>query len=403
MPPDPALPAGPLRLEESWGARNYASLQVVLSRGRGCEVWDVDGRRYLDFMGAYSASNLGHCHPRIVAALVEQAQTLDVISRAFFSDRLGALLQTSCRMLGFDKALPMNTGTEAIETALKAARKWAYEVKKVAPDQAEIICCTNNFHGRTLGAVSMSSNREARHGFGPFAPGFKTIAFNDAAALRAAITDRTAAFFVEPIQGEAGIIIPHPEYLQHCAAICQENDVLLITDEIQTGLGRAGHMLASHAYGVRPDATVIGKSLGGGVLPVSMMLGRRDVMDVFTPGTHGSTFGGFPIAAAVATEALRIIGDENLCSKAAETGATLKAALQSITSPHIASVRGLGLMLAVETEPKTLAAGDLVNRLLTQGILCKNVNEKVIRLAPPLTIDTGQIEEFINAFKNTVT
>ena len=389
--------------EANWGAQNYASLPVVLNKALGSEVWDVEGNRYLDFMGAYSASNLGHCHPRIVSALIRQAQTLDVISRAFYSDKLGALLEKSCRLFGFEKALPMNTGAEAVETAIKAARKWAYKVKGVLDDKAEIVCCTNNFHGRTLGAVSMSSCQKTRNGFGPFTPGFKVIPFNDVDALSNAINKHTAAFIVEPIQGEAGIIVPSQHYLEKCAAICRENRVLLITDEIQTGLGRGGHLLASMAFNVLPDATVIGKSLGGGMVPVSMMLGRKEIMDVFLPGDHGSTFGGYPIAATVAYEALSIIEDEQLCKLARDTGIYLKSTLESVESKHIKCVRGVGLMLAVECNPETLSAHQLVKRLLSRGILCKNVNEKVIRLAPPLAINHDQIQEFIDAFKDAIT
>ena len=391
-----------ITLEKRWCAQNYASFPVVLERGSGSELWDTDGNRYLDFMGAYSASNLGHCHPRILSVLTSQAQKLDVISRAFYSNKLGVLLETSCQLLGFDMALPMNTGTEAVETAIKAARKWAYDAKGVPVDQAEIICCANNFHGRTLGAASMSSNQQTRQSFGPYAPGFKIIPFDDTEALSEAIDHRTAAFFVEPIQGEAGIVIPKSDYLRKCAEICKRRGVLLVTDEIQTGLGRTGHMLSSNAFGVQPDATVIGKSLGGGVMPVSMMLGRKDLMEMFTPGAHGSTFGGFPIAAAVASEVFSIIQDENLCDKSRDTGSLLKCALRSVATADITSIRGLGLMLAVETNPLTLPARELVNRLMRRGILCKNVNERTVRLAPPLTIDSEKIDEFIKAFSYAV-
>lgn len=385
--------------ERQWGAPNYASLPVVLQRGRGAEVWDVEGNRYLDFMSAYSAANFGHCHPRIVRALTEQVNTLDIVSRAFHSDKLGAFLQKACETTGHQAALPMNTGAEAVETAMKAARKWGYERKGITPDQAEIICCANNFHGRTTGIISMSTSAQARGGFGPYLPGIKPIPFNDADALAAAITRNTAAFLVEPIQGEAGIIVPSADYLARCARICKAQNVLLIADEIQTGLGRAGHALACHGYDVQPDAVVIGKSLGGGAIPVSLFLARRDVMDVLTPGCHGSTFGGYPLAGAVGLEALSILEDEDLCQRALDTGGYLIERLRPYEGAKIKQVRGRGLMIGVELHGAAKASAQLVTHLRARGILCKNVDSNALRLAPPLNIPPELVEEFLHAFE----
>lgn len=389
-----------IQIESQWGAKNYASLPIVLERARCAEVWDTLGNRYLDFMGAYSAANLGHCHPRITSALINQALRLDVVSRAFYSDRLGLFLQKACKLLGQDLALPMNTGAEAVETALKVSRKWGYEVKGVEQNKAEIICCSNNFHGRTIGVISMSTSDQARQGYGPYLPGFKCIPFNDTAELERAITKNTVAFLVEPIQGEAGIIVPDADYLEKCARICRENNVLLVVDEIQTGLGRTGRLLESE--NAKADVTIIGKSLGGGVVPVSLVLSRKGILDVFKPGDHGSTFGGYPIAAAVASETLSIIEDEELCEKARQSGEYLIQKLQAIANETIKEVRGRGLMIGVEVNTQNGSAEALVQKLLRGGILCKNVNHAVIRLAPPLAISRTHIEEFLNVFESAV-
>ncbi|MEJ2515409.1 MAG: ornithine--oxo-acid transaminase [Gammaproteobacteria bacterium] len=373
-------------LESRYCAHNYHPLPVVLVRGEGPWVWDDQGRRFLDMMSAYSAVSHGHAHPRIVRALVDQARQLNIVSRAFHSDRLAAFLQQACRMTGQDMALPMNTGAEAVETAMKAARKWAYTVKGVPADQAGIIGCEGNFHGRTIAICGLSSESQYREGFGPFPPGLSTVPYGDADALEAAITPNTAAFLVEPIQGEGGIVIPPDGYLARCAEICREHDVLLIADEIQTGLGRTGRLLACDHEDVRPDGLILGKALGGGVLPVSMFLARREVMEVFRPGDHGSTFGGNPLGAAVGLEALKIIEDEDLAGQSAEKGAWLREALARIHSPLVKEVRGRGLFVGVEIDPARARARDVVERLMERGILSKETHETVVRLAPPLGI-----------------
>ena len=385
-----------IALEEHYCAHNYAPLPVVLVRGEGVFVWDDTGRRYIDMLGAYSAVSFGHCHPRLVAALTAQAKALDTISRAFYSDRLGPFLERACELTGQDMALPMNTGAEAVETALKAARKWAYEVKGVTPDRAGIIACDGNFHGRTIAITGFSSVAQYRHGFGPFPPGFRRIPFGDAAALEAAITPDTAAFLVEPIQGEGGIIVPPPGYLAACARICADHDVLLICDEIQTGLGRTGAFLASGHEGVKPDMVTLGKALGGGLLAVSLVLGRRDVMEVFTPGDHGSTFGGNPIAAAVGLEALNLLVDDDLCSRSAVLGAHLLRRLKSLDSPLIADVRGMGLLVGVAFHPERVAAHEMCERLMKHGILTKETNGNVVRFAPPLVVTEHEIDEAVD-------
>ncbi len=373
-------------LESRYCAPNYHPLPVVLVRGEGPWVWDDQGRRFLDMMSAYSAVSHGHAHPRIVQALVDQARQLNIVSRAFHSDRLAAFLQQACQMTGQDMALPMNTGAEAVETAMKAARKWAYTVKGVPADQAGIIGCEGNFHGRTIAICGLSTEAQYREGFGPFPPGLTTVPYGDADALEAAITPNTAAFLVEPIQGEGGIVIPPEGYLARCAEICRDRGVLLIADEIQTGLGRTGRLLACDHEGVRPDGLILGKALGGGVLPVSMFLARRDVMSVFRPGDHGSTFGGNPLGAAVGLEALKIIEEEDLASQSAEKGAWLLEALSAIDSPLVREVRGRGLFVGVEIDPARATARQVVERLMGRGILSKETHETVVRLAPPLGI-----------------
>ncbi|WP_405241678.1 ornithine--oxo-acid transaminase [Lentisalinibacter salinarum] len=381
-----------IELENTYCAQNYHPLPVVLSRGEGVYVWDDEGRRYLDMMSAYSAVSHGHAHPRLIQALTRQASELSIVSRAFHTDKLGPFLKRICELTGQDRALPMNTGAEAVETALKAARKWAYTVKGVERDKAEIIACRNNFHGRTITIVGMSSEEAYREGFGPFPPGFRLVDFGDAEALEASITPNTAAFLVEPMQGEGGIVIPPPGYLAECREICRRHNVLLICDEIQTGLGRTGRFLASEHDDVVPDGLILGKALGGGILPVSMFLARRDVMDVFRPGDHGSTFGGNPLAAAVALEALNIIVEEDLAARSAAMGAFLLEELRRIDSPLVRDVRGRGLFVGLEIDPDKGSARDVVERLMQKGVLSKETHETVVRLAPPLSITREQLQ-----------
>jgi ornithine--oxo-acid transaminase len=391
-------------LENAFGVRNYDPLPVVLTRGEGCHVWDTDGNRYLDMMSAYSAVSHGHAHPRLVRAMQAQAARLGIVSRAFYSDRLGPFLKKACELTGMDRALPMNTGVEAVETALKAARKWAYEIKNVPDDAAEIIVCKGNFHGRTLAAIAMSSEPGYRKHFGPFPPGFRTIEYGDVPALEQAITGNTAAFFVEPIQGEGGINVPPDGYLAECARICRDNNVLLICDEIQTGLGRTGRLLAGDYDGVKPDGLVLGKALGGGLYPVSMFLARRDVLELFQPGDHGSTFGGNPLAAVIGLEALNVLHDEKLVENSRVMGAALREGLRKMKSPLITDVRGKGLLIGVEIDVTKTDARTVCERLMDNGILTKETHETVVRLAPPLIIDRpildwalGRIEEALKA------
>ncbi|HET7401131.1 MAG TPA: ornithine--oxo-acid transaminase, partial [Usitatibacter sp.] len=340
-----------MALEERFGASNYAPLPVVLTRGEGVWLWDVEGRRYLDMLSAYSAVSFGYGHPRLLAALESQARRLAVTSRAFHSDRLPPFLARVCEVTGMDRALPMSTGAEAVETAIKCVRKWAYTVKGVPEGAAEIVCCTGNFHGRTSTIVGFSSERQYREHFGPFSGGFVAIPFGDARALEAVINENTAAFLVEPVQGEAGIVVPPEGYLAACARICRERGVLLVVDEVQTGLGRTGRVLACHHEDVKPDGIILGKALGGGLLPVSAFLARRDVMAVFTPGDHGSTFGGNPLAAAVGLEALDTLVEEKLAERSAELGPYLLERLKGLKSPFIKGLRGKGLFVGIEIDP----------------------------------------------------
>lgn len=389
---------GTIAKEDQYCAHNYAPLPVVLTRGEGVYLWDDTGKKYLDMLGAYSAMSHGHAHPRLVAALTRQAKVLGVPSRGFHTDRLGPFLERACVLTGQDMALPMNTGAEAVETALKAARKWAYKVKDVAPDKAEIIACDGNFHGRTIAIVGMSSDEQYRDGFGPFPPGFQLVPFGDAAALEAAITPNTAAFLVEPIQGEGGIVVPPKGYLAECARICREHGVLLICDEIQTGLGRTGKLLAAEHEGVKPDGLILGKALGGGLMPVSLFLARRGVMDVFTPGDHGSTFGGSAIGAAVGLEALDVLVEEKLVERSALLGEHLLGRLRKLKNPMIREVRGVGLFAGVELDPSRIDAHDLCVRLADRGVLSKETRRNTIRFAPPLVITREQIDWAIDKF-----
>ncbi|GBG02198.1 hypothetical protein AZSI13_15250 [Azospira sp. I13] len=378
--------------EGQYGARNYAPLPVVLAQGEGSWLWDVDGQRYLDLMSAYSAVSFGHAHPRLLAVLRAQAGRLAVTSRAFYSERLPLFLKRLTDVTGYARALPVNTGLEAVETALKAARKWGHEVKGIAPDQAEIIACAGNFHGRSITIVGLSTEDQYRRGFGPFPPGLKTVPYGDAAALEAAITPHTAAFLVEPVQGEGGIILPPRDYLARCADICRRHQVLLIADEVQTGLGRTGRLLASEHAGIRPDGVILGKALGGGLLPVSAFLADDEVMQVFTPGDHGSTFGGNALAASIALEALDLLIDESLVERSATLGAHLLSRLQAMDSPAIRAVRGLGLFAGLELEPRLTDAREFCERLLQRGVLSKDTHHTVVRLAPPLTISQGALD-----------
>lgn len=379
-----------------YGAHNYDPLPVILVKGEGVYVWDNTGKQYLDMMSAYSAVSHGHCHPKLVQVLIAQSQQLNIVSRAFYTDKLSPFLERACTLTGFQKALPMNTGAEAVETALKAARKWAYTIKKVPLDQAEIIACNGNFHGRTTTIVGMSTIPQYKNGFGPFAAGFKTIPFGEAVALEKAITPNTAAFLVEPIQGEGGINIPPADYLKKCQDICKKNNVLMICDEVQTGLGRTGKLLAFEHAGIKPDAIVLGKALGGGLLPVSLFLTSNEIMNVFTPGDHGSTFGGNPLAASVGYAALNVLVEEDLITRAAKMGEYFLAKLRTISSPLIKEVRGKGLLIGLEINTP-YSAREICLKLLELGILTKETHKSVIRFAPPLIITGDQIDQVINA------
>lgn len=381
-----------LARESAVCAHNYHPLPVVLTKGKGVWLWDEQGKKYLDMMSAYSAVSHGHVHPRIYKTLTEQAARLCIPSRAFYTDTLAPFLEKLCAMTGLDMALPMNTGAEAVETALKAARRWGYRAKKIPQDKAEIIVAGGNFHGRTTAIVGFSSEPAYKADFGPFAPGFVEVPFGDAAALEKAITPNTAAFLVEPMQGEAGIVIPPKGWLAQVAAICKKHNVLLILDEIQTGLGRTGKLFAFQHEGIVPDGLILGKALGGGMLPVSAFVARKEVMDMFNPGSHGSTFGGNPLAAAVGLEALKSLEEENLTHRSAELGAHLLRELKSINSPLIADVRGSGLWVGLEIDPKKGSARKVCERLMEKGVLSKETHEVVIRFAPPLVITREEID-----------
>jgi ornithine--oxo-acid transaminase len=381
-----------IQLEETYGAHNYKPLDVVISRAEGVWVWDVEGNRYMDCLSAYSAVNQGHCHPRILQVMAEQAERLTLTSRAFRNDQLPLLEKQLCELTGYEMMLPMNSGAEAVETALKAARKWGYTVKGVPDGQAEIIACAGNFHGRTITIVTCSTEPQYRDGFGPFTPGFKTIPYGDADALEAAMTSNTVAFLVEPLQGEGGVIVPPDGYLKRVREICTRHNVLLITDEIQTGLGRAGQLFACDWEGVRADVVTIGKALSGGFYPVSAVLASREVLGVFNPGDHGSTFGGNPLGSAVAREALQVLVDEGLVDQAREMGAYFKGRLERIESQHVKEVRGRGLLIGVELVPEAGGARRFCEALQERGLLCKETHRTVIRFAPPLVVTREQID-----------
>jgi ornithine--oxo-acid transaminase len=387
-----------IELESRHSAPNYEPLPVVLSRGKGAHLWDTAGRRYIDMMSAYSAASHGHAHPRILAALEEQARQLGVPSRAYYSDRLGPFLAELTRLTGLDAVLPMNTGAEAVETAIKAARRWGYRVKGIPRDRAEIIVADGNFHGRTTTVISFSSEPDYKDGFGPFTPGFRSVPFGDLAAMERAITPQTAAVLIEPIQGEAGIIVPPAGWLAGVRRLCDRHRVLLIVDEIQSGLGRTGAWFAFEHENIRPDGVALGKALGGGMLPVSAFVGTRELMDVFTPGSHGSTFGGNPLAAAVGLEALRVIEDEGLVERSRVLGGHMLERLRAINSPVLKEVRGRGLWAGAEIDPRFATARQTCEALLEKGVLSKETHQTVVRLAPPLVIARDDLDLAIDRF-----
>ena len=391
-----------MELESRHSAHNYEPLPVVLARGQGAYLWDTAGHRYVDMMSAYSAASHGHAHPRILAALEVQARRLAVPSRAYYSDRLGPFLAKLTGLTGLDAALPMNTGAEAVETAIKAARRWGHRVKGVPRDRAEIIVANGNFHGRTTTIISFSSEPDYRDGFGPFTPGFRSIPFGDLAALEQTITPETVAVLVEPIQGEAGIIIPPASWLNGVRRLCDAHDVLLILDEVQSGLGRTGAWFAFEHENVRPDGLVLGKALGGGILPVSAFLARRDVMDVLTPGSHGSTFGGNPLAAAVGLEALQVIADEGLVERSRILGDHMLERLRAIRSPVLREVRGRGLWAGAEIDPHFATARQACEALLAKGVLSKETHHTVVRLAPPLVIAREDLDWTLDRFAEVI-
>ncbi len=377
---------------DKYSAHNYHPLPVVLDRGEGAWVWDVDGNKYLDCLSAYSAVNQGHRHPAIVAAAKRQLDRLTLTSRAFHNDQMGPFLRELCELTKYEKALPMNTGAEAVETAIKAVRRWGYRVKGIPDDKAEIIVCENNFHGRTTTVISFSSEEAYKAGFGPLTPGFVIIPYGDVEALKRAITPNTAGFMVEPIQGEGGVIVPPEGYLREAYDICKSNRVLFIADEIQTGLGRTGRMLASDWEGVRPDVVTIGKALSGGFYPVSAMLSDDEVMSMFAPGDHGSTFGGNPLGAAIASAALKVLVDERLLERAEEMGNWFMDELRAIDSPHVELVRGKGLLIGVVIKDASGPARPFCEELHRRGILAKETHEQVIRFAPPLVVEKETLE-----------
>ncbi len=384
--------------EAKFGAKNYAPLPVVLARGHGVHVFDVEGRRYLDMMSAYLAASFGHLHPRLVGALKAQLDRLDLVSRAYHTESLGAFCEELTKLTGLDQCLPMNTGAEAVETALKAARRYGYDRLGIVQGEAEIIVARGNFHGRTTTIIGFSSEPANRRGFGPFAPGFVLVPFGDAAALEAAITPRTAAVLIEPIQGEAGIIVPPKGYLAALRRICDRHGILLVFDEVQSGLGRTGRMFCFEHENARPDGLILGKALGGGLMPVSALVGTRALMDVFEPGSHGSTFGGNPLAIAVAREAMRVLVEEDLVARSAELGTVLLSALRRIDHPAVLEVRGKGLWAGVELDRRQVAAKDVCLAMARRGVLTKETREPVIRFAPPLIIQEEDLLEAVAVF-----
>ncbi len=391
-----------INLEEKYGAHNYHPLDVVISRAQGVWVYDVDGKKYLDCLAAYSAVNQGHCHPRIVNVLKDQAEKVTLTSRAFRNDQLPHLYKELCELTGYEMALPMNSGAEAVETALKAARKWGYKVKGIEENKAEIITCTNNFAGRTISIISFSTEEQYKDGFGPFTPGFKVIPYGDAEALEKAITKNTVAFLVEPIQGEGGVIVPPEGYLKKTYDICKKNNVLFMADEIQCGLGRSGKLFAFQYENIKPDVVIIGKALSGGCYPVSGVLSGKEVLGVFNPGDHGSTFGGNPLGAAVARESLKVLVEEKLIEKSFELGQYFRDKLKAINSHHVKEIRGKGLFIGVELKPEANGARRFCEALMNKGVLCKETHENVIRFAPPLVILKEEIDWAIEQVKEVL-
>ncbi len=381
-----------IRLEDLYGAHNYHPLDVVITQGEGVWVWDVEGKKYMDCLSAYSALNQGHRHPRILKALIDQAQKLTLTSRAFRNEQLPLLAQELCELTGYEMMLPMNSGAEAVETALKAARLWGYKVKGIPEDQAEIIVCGQNFHGRTISIITFSTEPLYKDGFGPFTPGFKVIPYGDAKALEDAMTPNTVAFMMEPIQGEAGVVVPPEGFLKQSREICDRHNVLLIADEIQTGLGRTGQLFACDWEGVKPDMVTIGKALSGGMMPVSAVVGRREILELFRPGSHGSTFGGNPLGCAVAREALRVIVEEELPKRSRELGAYFMDELRAMNSPYVKEIRGKGLLIGVVLKSEVGGARPFCEQLKERGILAKETHESVIRFAPPLIITQEELD-----------
>ena len=392
-----------IQLEEQFGAHNYHPLDVVINKAMGVWVFDVEGKKYLDCLAAYSAVNQGHCHPRIIQALKSQADKITLTSRAFRNDQLPLLYKELNEITGYETILPMNSGAEAVETALKAARKWGYCVKGIQKDKAEIIACDNNFAGRTISVISFSSTEQYKDGFGPLTPGFKVIPYGDAEALENSINENTAAFIVEPIQGEGGVVLPPEGYLKKAYEICKKNNVLFIADEIQTGLGRTGKLFAFEHEGIRPDAVIIGKALSGGCYPVSAVLSNKEILGVFKPGDHGSTFGGNPLGAAVARESLKVLVEEKLIENSGKMGAYFMKRLSEIRTPHVKEVRGRGLFIGVELKDQAGGARRFCEALMTKGILCKETHENVIRFAPPLVIKQLEIDWALGKIEEVLT
>ncbi len=381
-----------IEIEEKFGAHNYHPLDVVINKAKGVWVYDVEGKKYLDCLAAYSAVNQGHCHPRILNALMGQAEKVTLTSRAFRNDQLPLLYKELCELTGYEIALPMNSGAEAVETSLKAARKWGYKVKGIKDNSAEIIVCENNFAGRTISIISFSSTDQYKEGFGPITPGFKIIPYGDAEALEKAITINTAAFLVEPIQGEGGVIVPPDGYLKKAYDICKKNNVLFIADEIQCGFGRSGKLFAFQYENIKPDAVIIGKALSGGFYPVSAVLSNKEVLGVFNPGDHGSTFGGNPLAAAVARESIKVLIEENLIENSYKLGEYFREKLRAVKSKHVKEIRGKGLFIGVELYPQAKGARRFCEALMAKGVLCKETHDDVIRFAPPLVITKEEID-----------
>jgi ornithine--oxo-acid transaminase len=391
-----------MKMESTYGAHNYHPIPVVISKARGIYVWDPEGRKYMDMLSSYSALNQGHRHPRIIKAAKQQMGIVTLTSRAFYNDRLGPFLKLLTEVAGMDVALPMNTGAEAVETGIKLARKWGYKKKGIPEGKAEIIVCEQNFHGRTTTIVGFSSDHGSKDGFGPFAPGFKVIPYNDVKALEKAITPNTAAFLVEPIQGEAGVMVPAPGYLKEISKICKKNNVLLMLDEVQTGFCRTGKMFCFQHEGIKPDILLVGKALGGGIMPVSAAIASKDVMSVMTPGDHGSTFGGNPLACAVGTASLEVLIDEKLDQRAEEMGAYFMTQLKAMKCKKLCDVRGKGLLIAVQLTPEAGPARPYTEALKDNGLLAKETHETTIRFAPPLVITKKEIDKAVRIIKKVL-